>query len=134
MLERLKNLRKVLFVEDDPAQIFMYQSVFELEGMCMMAASYHQEALRMAQTEEPELILLDLLLGNESGLDVLKDLKANQKTKDIPVIVFTNYEKKGLREECAKLGASDFILKIQTTPVDFAKTIRAGLGKRAGKK
>ena len=100
----------------------------------MMAASYHQEALRMAQTEEPELILLDLLLGNESGLDVLKDLKANQKTKDIPVIVFTNYEKKGLREECAKLGASDFILKIQTTPVDFAKTIRAGLGKRAGKK
>ncbi|MBU2037314.1 response regulator [Patescibacteria group bacterium] len=134
MLETIKNLRKVLFVEDDQDQIFMYQSVFELEGMCMMAAINHQEAIRMAQAEELELILLDLLLGNENGLDVLKDLKANQKTKNIPVIVFTNYVKKGLREECAKLGAIDFILKIQTTPTEFAKSIKARLGERVGKK
>jgi len=134
MLETLKNLHKVLFIEDDPDQIFMYQSVFELEGMCMMAATYHQEALRMAQAEKLELILLDLLLGNESGLDVLKDLKANPKTQKIPVIVFTNYEKKGLREECAKLGAIGFVLKIQTTPTEFAKSIKARLGDRTTKK
>jgi len=129
MLEKLKNLKKVLFIEDDPDQIFMYQSVFEIEGMCMMAATNHQEGLKMAQTEEPELILLDLLLGDESGIDVLKDLKANPKTKNIPVIVFTNYEKKGLPEECARLGADDFILKIKTTPFEFAKMIKAILEK-----
>jgi len=134
MLKTLKNLRKVLFIEDDPDQIFMYQSIFELEGMCLMAATNHQEGLKMAQTEEPSLILLDLLLGNESGLDVLKDLKANSKTQNIPVIVFTNYEKKGLREECARLGAIDFVLKIQTTPTEFAKGIKARLWKREVKK
>lgn len=75
----------------------------------------------------PRILLLDLLLSNESGLDVLKDLKSNPRTQNIPVIVFTNYEKKGLREECAKLGAVDFILKIQTTPTEFAKAIKARL-------
>jgi CheY-like chemotaxis protein len=92
-----------------------------------MAATNHQEAIKMAEMDEPELILLDLLLGNESGLDVLKNLKANPKTKNIPVIVFTNYEKKGLREECSQLGAIDFILKIKTTPMEFAKNIKVRL-------
>ncbi len=134
MIESIKHPRKVLFIEDDADQIFLYQSVFEVEGMCLMAAKTHKESIKMAQMDEPELILLDLLLGNESGFDVLKDLKADPKTKNIPVIVFTNYEKKGLREECANLGVIDFILKIQTTPTEFAKTIKARLGKRVAKK
>lgn len=134
MFENIKNLKKVLFIEDDPDQIFLYQNVFEVEGMCLMAAMTHKESIKIAQMDEPELILLDLLLGNESGLDVLRDLKANPKTKSIPVIVFTNYEKKGLREECARLGAIDFILKIQTTPFEFAKNIKAKLMELAAKK
>lgn len=125
MLE--SNLKKILFIEDDPDQIFLYQTVFEVEGMCLIAATNPKEGIEMAQKEEPKLILLDLMLGNESGLDVLKDLKSDPKTQNIPVIVFTNYEKKGLREGCFALGAEDFIIKIQTTPFEFARRIKEEL-------
>lgn len=114
-------MSKILFIEDDPDQIFMYQNEFEMAGLKMMSAANKKEALAFAAQDKPDLILLDLLLGNEDGLDVLKELKADESAKNIPVVVFTNFERKGIREEAKDLGAEDFVMKIDTTPGQAAE-------------
>jgi len=117
-------MKKILFVEDDPDQIFMYNAKFELEGLLMIVAENESDTLRLARAEKPDLILLDLLLRYENGLDILEKIKQDESLKNIPVIAFTNYDTKEYRERAAKLGALDFIIKAETTPGEITKRIK----------
>ncbi len=121
-------MKKILFIEDDPDQIFLYQSKFDLEKLLLIAALNGQEAIDLAIKNKPDLILLDLLLRNENGLDILSKLKNNPETKNIPVIVFTNFDKNKFRDKAAELGAIDFIIKSKTTPHSLVKRIKELLG------
>ena len=72
-----------------------------------------------------DIVLLDILLkGNENGMKILKTIKENPKTKDIPVVMFTNYTKKEVQDEAKKLGALDFIVKSETTPKMVAERVK----------
>lgn len=115
---------KVLFVEDDPDQIFLYQKGFELESLTMIAARSGEEAEEKIKTEKPDVILLDILLKNENGLDIIENLQERNILGDIPVIIFTNYEKKEFRERAVKLGAIDYFLKSENVPEDIAKRVK----------
>ena len=122
------GVKKILFLEDDPDQIMMYHTKFELEGLLMIAATTGEETIKLAFQEEPDLILLDLLLRRENGLDVLEQIKQKEKLKNIPVIVFTNFDKKEYRQRAQELGAIDFIIKAKTTPGEITKKIKQILG------
>ena len=117
-------MKKILFVEDDPDQILMYQAKFEMEGLLMMVSENEKETLKLALAEEPDLILLDLLLRKENGLNILESLKKNERLAKIPVIIFTNYDKKELREKSLALGAVDFIMKAKVTPKEIVERVR----------
>ncbi len=117
-------MKKILFVEDDPDQILMYQAKFEMEGLLMMVSENEKETLKLALAEEPDLILLDLLLRKENGLNILESLKKNERLAKIPVIIFTNYDKKELREKSLALGAVDFIIKAKVTPKEIVERVR----------
>lgn len=121
-------MKKILFLEDDPDQIMMYHTKFELEGLLMIAAATGEETIKLAFQEEPDLILLDLLLRRENGLDVLEQIKQKEKLKNIPVIVFTNFDTKEYRQRAQELGAIDFIIKAKTTPGGITKKIKQILG------
>jgi len=121
-------MKKILFVEDDPDQILMYQSKFEMEGFLMMVAENEADALKLALTEEPDLILLDLLLRRENGLDILENLKKDERLMKIPVIIFTNYDKKEFREQASALGAVDFIIKAKVTPREIVVRVKQVVG------
>jgi len=121
-------MKKILFVEDDPDQILMYQAKFELENLLMIVASNEREALKLALAEEPDLVLLDLLLKKENGLDVLEGLKKDERLAKIPVIIFTNYDKKELRERSLALGAADFIIKAKVTPKEIVARVKQIVG------
>jgi len=70
-----------------------------------------EEGLRLARTEAPDLILLDMLMPKLSGLDVLRALKAGMETQAIPVLVLSNSSRDGDTREVLRLGAVGYLVK-----------------------
>jgi len=126
-------MQKILFIEDEPDHIAIYQTKLEDEGFSFASATNAKTALSFIEQDKPDLILLDLLLVDENGLEILAKLKNDEATKDIPVIVFTNYDEKEYRSEAIRLGAIDFIPKTGVTPDEMVGKIRKILGVKINK-
>lgn len=89
----------------------------------VVLAGSGEQALSMVEEDpKPELILLDLLLPGMSGFDVLKQLKGNQSTTDIPVIILSNLGEKDDVEKGKELGASRFLVKA-TSALDMVAQV-----------
>jgi len=113
--------KKVLIVEDEPTISSMYKSKFETDGFLVLVAENGADGLKLAQTELPDLVLLDVILPQLDGFSVLKELKAGAKTKNIPVVLLTNL---GSSEDKAKgeaLGAVDYLVKASLTPIEIGE-------------
>lgn len=115
---------KILLIEDDPDQIFLYQSKFEIEGFELISSRTGDEGIAKAKTEKPDIILLDLVLIAESGIDVLAKLKKDPAIKSIPVVILTNLVQEETIEKTKKLGAADFIVKANMMPSEVVKRVR----------
>lgn len=119
--------QKLLLIEDDRDQIGMYKFKFEKEGFSFLSARNGREGIELAKSEQPDIILLDLILINESGIDVLKQLKASADTQNIPVIMLTNLAKNDMKLQSESLGAVDFIMKTQITPGELVQKVNQRL-------
>jgi len=104
-------MKKILFIEDESALHKTIGEVLTQQGYEMISALDGEIGLRLAQTKKPDLILLDLILPKIDGFGVLKQLKEDEKTKDIPVIVLTNLEGMQDVERAIKMGASTYLVK-----------------------
>ena len=100
-----------MIVEDDAVLVNALTLALEDEGYDLSVATDGEEAERMILKEKPDLILLDLLLPIKSGFEVLKIVRANADTKDISVVILTNFEQETSVNEGMKLGAKDYIVK-----------------------
>jgi len=98
-------------VEDDTVLANALSLVLQNEGYELSLATDGEEAERMIQQEIPDLILLDLLLPIKNGFEVLKIMRQNPSTKDISVVILTNFEQETSINEGKKLGAKDYIVK-----------------------
>ncbi|HBH45885.1 MAG: hypothetical protein A2445_01610 [Candidatus Jacksonbacteria bacterium RIFOXYC2_FULL_44_29] len=120
-----KQTKTILFIEDDPVQQKIYSFAFTKAGYRLLSALDGDTGLDLAEREQPDLILLDLLLNGLSalagGIETLKKLKANPRTADIPVVIFTNYSKDEVAKSALDLGAREIILKIDVTPHQMVK-------------
>jgi CheY-like chemotaxis protein len=83
--------KTVLIAEDDAWTRALLTAILAEEGYAVMEAANGAEAIRMAKKHEPLVLLLDLALPRKSGLDVLWELKSDEATRDIPVIVVSGY-------------------------------------------
>ncbi|MFH1367171.1 MAG: response regulator [Patescibacteria group bacterium] len=111
-------------MEDDTDQIFLYQSKFKIEGLDLIFSRTGQEGLELAKKENPALILLDLVLIAENGLDVLAKLKKDPNLKHIPVIILTNLVQEEVKNKAKELGAVDFLIKTDMMPSDVVKKVK----------
>ena len=103
--------KKILIVDDEPEMLEMVQFRLEKNGYTVFTATTGEECIKKAQDEQPDVILLDILLPDLSGYEVSKRIKANEFTKNIPIIMVTAFigddaKKKGLEQ-----GAQYFISK-----------------------
>lgn len=120
---------KIGLVEDDKFLSKMYQSKLSMEGFEVLAAYDGQEGLEMVKADKPDIVLLDLVLPKLEGWDVLKSLKDDLDTKDIPVIILSNL---GQEEDVRKgqaLGAADYLIKAHFIPKEVIEKILTILGK-----
>ncbi len=110
---------KVLLVEDDPRVRQLYELVLTMEEYEVVCAVNGEEGLQKAEEESPDLIFLDLRIPKISGLDLLQMLRNNPKTKDIPVVILSNYDDEATIAKGIELGAREYIIKSRITPKDL---------------
>ncbi len=121
--------KKVLLVEDEPLLIDMYQERFGEEDFELDIARDGNEAIKKAD-RGVDLILLDILLPGINGFEVLRRLKKNLDTRDVPVIVLTNLgsEQSDSDKQLAfSLGAVDYLVKSYHTPDEMVEIINKRL-------
>ena|SRR4030043_337465 len=121
--------KKILFVEDEPTLQKELNEIFQQEGFKILSAFDGEEGLKLAIKERPNLILLDLILPKKDGFEVLKELKADEKMKDIPVIVLTNLEGIGDVEKALSLGAKTYLVKANYELDDVLKMVKDNIRK-----
>jgi len=103
--------RKILVIEDDPDIIKSLKVRLEASNFEVIAATSGKEGLKKAEEDEPELILLDIMLPDVSGFDVCESLKQNPETKDIFIIVVTAFGTPISESILRQKGIDDFIRK-----------------------
>jgi DNA-binding response OmpR family regulator len=116
--------KKVMIVEDDTVLANALKLALENEGYELSLATDGEEAERMIQQEIPDLILLDLLLPIKNGFEVLKVMRQNPSTKDISVVILTNFEQETSINEGKKLGAKDYIVKANIDIQDVPEIVK----------
>ena len=121
---------KILLIEDDPFLLSMYATKFELEGFEIIFAEDGEKALKVASKEKPDIILLDVLLPKMDGFEVLKELKKNEETKAVPVILLTNLSQRDDVEKGLALGAVDYLIKAHFMPTEVVEKIKKTLSEK----
>lgn len=122
--------KKVLLVEDEPLLIDLYEERFKEEDFDLITAETGEDALKQAEGASIDLILLDILLPGINGFEVLRRLKSNIETRDVPVIVLTNLgsEQSDKDKQLAlSLGAVDYLVKSYHTPDEMVEIIKKRL-------
>lgn len=115
--------QEVLIVEDEESLAQMYKTKFEREGYQVIVAVDGAVGLELAVKNQPDIILLDIILPQKDGFMVLKELKENKKTKDIKVLMLTNLGQDEDMVKGKKLGAADYLLKADLTPAQLVDKV-----------
>jgi DNA-binding response OmpR family regulator len=118
---------RVLFIEDDPTVAQMYKLKLELDGYHVTMAKDGEEGLKSATDDPPDIIFLDIRLPKMDGFAVLEGLRGNERTKNIPVVILSNYGERELVERGLKLGALEYLIKSQTTPANLSRGVEGWL-------
>ena len=121
--------KKVLIVEDESFLKDLLSMKFSSEGVDLVHADDGEEALKRAREEKPDVILLDLVLPDMNGFDVLKKVKTDPETASIPVVVLSNLGQEGDVEKGKTLGADEFLIKANFSLDEVIVKVRAVLAK-----
>jgi DNA-binding response OmpR family regulator len=116
---------KILIIEDDRYISKMYQLKLSLEGYDVQVAENGREGVDKVKEFMPDIILLDILMPELDGFEVLKIVKSDDATKDIPVLVMSNLGQEDHVEKGMKLGAIGYIVKSQYTPSKVVEKIKS---------
>lgn len=119
---------KILVVEDEAHIQRLIRLVLEKNGLEVTTADTGEEALKILaeMVEKPNLVLLDILMPGIDGLSVLRAIKANAATRDIPVVMLTALAQESVVLQGIKLGAADYIRK-PFHPTELVKRLQKTL-------
>jgi CheY-like chemotaxis protein len=121
------NPKRVLLVEDDRFLRRACEKSLQQQGFTVATAPDGEEALRAIHADPPDIILLDLLMPKVSGIEVLKELKSDEKTRAIPVIILTNSSKETDIREIESLGVSGYLVKANLSLEELGNQVKQAL-------
>lgn len=116
-------MKTILFIEDEAT---LQKSLTEVlkESYNVVNAFDGESGLELARTDKPDLILLDLILPKRDGFNVLQELKKNDATKEVPVLILTNLENNIEIEKALDLGATTYLIKSQYSLEDIKNKVK----------
>lgn len=119
---------RIAIIEDDQAIAQMYRFKFEGEGFEVETAENGVLGLELSEKMKPDVILLDLMMPEMNGDEVLEKLRATEWGKKPKVIVLTNMGEQEIPQKVRELGVSGIILKADMTPRQVADLVKKHLG------
>lgn len=117
-------MKKILFIDDDPQNLELYTAPFETGDFDIMTEQTGVNGLVKAMGFQPDVILLDIMMSQMDGMEVLKRLKSDKFTAEIPVIMLSNVSDAYTMREAKKLGAQDYLYKHSNSPQEVVKRVR----------
>lgn len=116
-------MAKILIIEDDQVLAQIYATRLATEGHTVLTENNGQLGVQKAKEEKPDIILLDLMLPQLTGQQVLLELKKPDAIPQIPVIVLSNLASPLEEQEALNRGASKYLVKTKVTPSEVLATI-----------
>jgi len=113
----------VLLIEDDPAIAEMYRVQLEYDGFRVTVATTGEIGYAIVVNTEPDIVLLDLLLPDRSGLEIMADVKERLPNHP-PVVILSNYGEPAMIDRGLSLGAIEYLVKSRVTPASVSQSIR----------
>jgi DNA-binding response OmpR family regulator len=120
-------MKKILFVEDEESLQRAFEDMLPANTYEVIKALNGELGVKSAREYKPDIILLDLILPKKDGFEVLEELKNDEETKNIPVIVLTNLEGSADIERALGLGATTYLVKANYTIDDLMSKIEKAL-------
>ncbi len=117
-------MTKILMVDDDPIVLRIYQRGLQQRGLAVETATDGLGAIKALRQSRPDAVVLDLMMPNFSGVEVLKFIRADAKLADLPVIVLSNAYMNDLATQAAAIGAQKGLLKVGCNPGLLADCLR----------
>lgn len=113
--ESILEGKTVLWVEDDAFLRDIISKKLTNKQCKLLAAVNADETFAVLEKETPDIIMLDILLPGMNGYEILEKIKSNPKTKDVPIVVLSNFGQKSEIEKGIRLGAEKFLIKATLT-------------------
>ena len=117
-------MKKVLVIEDDPVMGHVCQRLLTNHGFAVEVATDGAKGLERVAAFLPDAVLLDVMMPNTGGIEVLKKLRAQEQFRNLPIIVLTNACVPVLIEQAAKAGATHILDKAKFNPVALMELLR----------
>ena len=121
-------MKKILIIEDEAALQKMMGDLLSQEGYKIIPAFNGKAGLDLAKNENPDLIILDLVMPQVDGFEVLEKLKREKDTQQIPVIVLTNLEAMDTINRVIELGAAAYLIKANYELYEVLEKVKQILG------
>lgn len=119
-----KDKPLILIMEDEGLISRMYSKKLEVDGYDCLVADNGKIGFDLAQENNPDLILCDIMMPEQDGITTLTKLKEDDDLKSIPVIMLTNVAQDQYIERAIDLGAASYLVKSQLVPADVVKKIK----------
>src|SRR5579859_1776642 len=116
-------MKKVLLVDDEAAIVEVFSQALKAGGFDVITASNGNEGISKAKSEKPDIILLDQILPDINGNEILHTLKEDPATKDIPVAIVSNFTQDTMIQDAINRGAVDYLMKYQISPQDLVTKV-----------
>lgn len=120
--------KTIVIVEDEMGMRDSLREVLESNGHAVVTAEDGEKALEVISNQKVDLVLLDIILPRKDGFEVLKELKENEKTKSIPVVLTTNLSDPKDIQKALDLGATTYLVKSNYSLADIVAKVDEVLG------
>jgi CheY-like chemotaxis protein len=122
------NRIRIVYIEDEPFFAGTMSRLLSEAGYATAVATDGESGLALVAKEKPDLVLLDLVLPKVDGKEVLKKIKNDPATHNIPVFVLSNLSADADQRETVALGAAGFFVKAMTLPSAIVDAVKKQLG------
>jgi len=119
--------KTILFIEDDLPTVEVYKIALEHAGFKVETAFSGNDGIKKVKAKAPDLILLDFLLPDMNGMEVLKEIRTQKDAKDTPILILTNYTDEKLGQKGIFLKNEKYLLKTKHTPRELVEKIKKEL-------
>jgi len=122
-------MKKILLVEDDPFLVDIYSTKLKEAGFSVQIVTDGKDVLEKVKEDIPDLLLLDIVLPNFNGWEILRKIERDDQLKGLKVVLLSNLGEKQEIEKGLKLGAVRYLVKAHYTPSEVIEEVKKVLNK-----